>query len=101
MSIALRLFLSHSSIDTFYLLLVKGYLNLCITAGAGRVNCRNYLCNVPLDDAPTALTQDHESNFAAGEVLLIPEIAVGSHHHFKPGSFSGSEKFTIGQFFPA
>ena len=63
--------------------LPKRDFNLDKGGGGGRVNGCDNPRNVGPDQAPSALTQDHNRNLAALEVLLVAEILIGCEQDFK------------------
>ena len=80
--------------------LPKRDFNLDKGGGGGRVNGCDNPRNVGPDQAPSALTQDHNRNLAALEVLLVAEILVGCHENLEPCGLGLSQQVSVFQFFP-
>jgi len=80
--------------------LLKRNLHLGKAARRRPVHCRNNLRHIGMDECPTALSEYDNRNLAARKVLLITEILVGRHQHFKPRGLSPVQKFPVSQFFP-
>src|ERR1700674_3790860 len=76
-------------------------LYLGITARRRSVDCGDNLRDMPLDYAPSPVANDNKSDLAPCQVLLVTEIAVRSHQHFKACGFGNGEEFAVVQFFPS
>lgn len=75
--------MTDNSDDRSGLGLIQWNINVSVAARASRADCHNDLRNMLLDGGPSALPQDHNGNFATGEVLLVAQIAVCSYQYLK------------------
>jgi hypothetical protein len=80
--------------------LLERNLHLGEAARCRRVYCRNDLGNAGLDKCPASLSEHDDRNLAACKVLLIAEILVRRHQHFKACGFGLVQEVAIVQFFP-
>jgi len=74
--------------------------NQRIAARHGNGHGGNDLGHMGLNQAPPALTQNHNRDFSAQEILLIAQIFVRGHQHIEAGGLGGIEQRTVFQFVP-
>jgi hypothetical protein len=80
--------------------LLEWYLYLDKAARRRLIHSRNNLRHTGLDESPSSFSEYDNRNLATCQVLLITQIFIGSHKHFKTRSLGLVQKFSVFQFLP-
>jgi hypothetical protein len=72
--------------------LLEGDIHLGKAAGFGCVYHSGNFSQHPAHQPPSQAGQNRERDFAASEILPLPDVLVDRHHHVEAGFFRNSEQ---------
>src|SRR5208283_2254220 len=71
-----------------------------VSARSCSIHSRYYPVHVPSQHRPLRIAEHHDRNCANRQILLVPDIFVGSQEHLKSSLFGGLQQFAVLQFLP-
>jgi hypothetical protein len=79
----------------------EGNLDFLGTSGRSRINCRDHFRRVVAQNRPLGISQNHKSDCAARQLLLILDVLVICEKNIEARALGSFQQFTVCQPFPA